>query len=173
MPPTDAQANCPIAGAQATELAPIAPIATFRVTNDVASLNRDSPSSTVTSRRGRPIRRASATAATASGGATIAPRASAAANGTPGTSAVSTIATVNAVSSTSTTASWKIGRSSLRIATADDSTAAAYNSGGNNTVSTSSGLTSNVGTPGMNETARPDHDQRDGGRHGEPGRDRR
>src|SRR6476659_2093918 len=35
MPPTDAQANSPIAGAQALEPAAIAVIATFNVTNDV------------------------------------------------------------------------------------------------------------------------------------------
>ena len=84
-------------------LAPIAAIATFNVTSEVASLNSDSPSSTVTRLRGRPTRRANATAATASGGATIAPNASAAANGRPGITRVSTSATVKAVSSTSTT----------------------------------------------------------------------
>ena len=50
-------------------------------TRAVASLTSDSPSSIVTTRRGRPIRRAMAVAATASGGATTAPSANAAANG--------------------------------------------------------------------------------------------
>ena len=57
-------------------------MAVRRHTSAVASLTRDSPSSSVTTRRGRPIRRAMAVAATASGGATTAPSANAAANGT-------------------------------------------------------------------------------------------
>ena len=57
-------------------------MAVRRHTSAVASLTSDSPSSIVTTRRGRPIRRAMAVAATASGGATTAPRANAAANGT-------------------------------------------------------------------------------------------
>src|SRR6476469_7473711 len=141
-PPTDAQANSAAAEPQATELAPIAAMATFNVTNDVASLNKDSPSRTVTRMRGRPTRRANATAATASVHAPMAPSAR-------------TTATVKAVSSTSTTDSWKIGLISCRIATAEDSNAAAYSSGGNKTASTSSGLTSKAGTPGTKETPRP------------------
>ena len=162
----------PIADPQATVLAPIATIATFNVTSEVASLNSDSPSSTVTRLRGRPTRRANATAATASGGATIAPSASAAANGRPGITMVITNATVNAVSRTSTTDSWKIGRISCRIATAEDSKAAAYSSGGNSTASTTSGLTSKAGTPGHEGDRQPGDDQQDRRRQREPGRDR-
>ena len=51
------------------------------VTIAVASLTRLSPSRIVTTRRGRPIRRAIVVAATASGGATTAPSANPAANG--------------------------------------------------------------------------------------------
>ena len=56
---------------------PIAAIATRRQVMAVASLTSDSPSKMVTSRRGRPTRRAIEVAATASGGATTAPRAKA------------------------------------------------------------------------------------------------
>ena len=60
---------------------PSATIAVRSPTSAVASFSSDSPSSTVTTRRGSPIRRAMAVAATASGGATIAPNANAAASG--------------------------------------------------------------------------------------------
>ena len=140
-PPTVAQANSPIAGPQAREPAAMPVTATRSSTKDVASLNSDSPSSTVTTRRGRPARLATATAATASGGATMAPRASAAAKGISGISACSTTATANAVTSTMPNASWVMACSRRRIAITEDSTAAAYNRGGSSTVSTSSGLT--------------------------------
>ena len=55
-----------------------ATMAVRSATRAVASLTSDSPSRIVTTRRGRPIRRAMAVAATASGGATTAPRANAA-----------------------------------------------------------------------------------------------
>ena len=129
--------------------------ATRRVVSEVASLNSDSPSRTVITRRGSPTRRPTATAATASGGATIAPSASAAANGRPGTTAGSTSATENAVMSTMPNASWRIGWIRVLIAITPESTAAAYSSGGMMTVSTSSGFTAYSGTPGMNDTANP------------------
>jgi hypothetical protein len=99
--------------------------------------------------------RAIATEATASGGATMAPSAIAAAKGMSGISACSTKATAKAVISTMPIASWVIARSARRIAITDDSTAAAYSNGGSNTVSTTSGSTSTVGTAGMNDTAIP------------------
>ena len=70
--PADADVSRPPARAMAVR----------STTSAVASLTSDSPSRMVTTRRGRPIRRAIAVAATASGGATTAPRANAAANGT-------------------------------------------------------------------------------------------
>ena len=62
-----------------------ATIAVFSATRAVASLSSDSPSSTVTTGRGMPIRRPTAVAATASGGATTAPIAKAAPQLRPGT----------------------------------------------------------------------------------------
>ena len=82
-----------------------------------------------------------ATAATASGGATIAPSAMAAANGMAGISACRTTATAKAVTSTMPTASWVIACSIRRSAMIDDSTAAAYSSGGSSTVRMISGST--------------------------------
>lgn len=61
----------------------MAAMAVRRVTRAVASLTRLSPSSTATTRRGRPMERATAVAATASGGATTAPIASAGAQSMP------------------------------------------------------------------------------------------
>ena len=58
-----------------------ATIAVRSATSAVASFSSDSPSRTVTIRRGSPICRAIAVAATASGGATTAPNANAAASG--------------------------------------------------------------------------------------------
>ena len=72
MPPTDSRANS-IPTSRAVTDPPIATMAVRRMVIAVASLNRDSPSRIVTTRRGRPIRRATAVAATASGGATTAP----------------------------------------------------------------------------------------------------
>ena len=74
-------------------------------TRAVASLSSDSPSRIVTTRRGRPIRFATAVAATASGGATTAPIAIAAAQPRPGTSHSTTAATASAVTTMSTTES--------------------------------------------------------------------
>ena len=87
----------------------IAAMAVRNETSAVASLNSDSPSRIVTTRRGRPVRRAIAVAATASGGATTAPSATAAANGT-GSSHHTTSATPNVVNTTRPTDSSMIGR---------------------------------------------------------------
>lgn len=82
--------------------APVAAIsATRNAVSAVASLNRLSPTSTVTVRRGRPRRCATLTAATASGGATIAPSTHAAASGSPGTRRDAAYPTANVVNSTS------------------------------------------------------------------------
>ena len=140
-PPTVAQANSTSPRPHAIEPSRMPMTATLSSTSEVASLNSDSPSSTVTTRRGSPARRATATAATASGGATMAPSASAAANGISGITSCSTNATANAVTSTMPMASWVMARSSRRIAMTEDSTAAANSSGGSSTDSTSSGLT--------------------------------
>ncbi len=76
-PPPAAIRKPPVTSA--TETAPpMAAMATRRQVMAVASLTRDSPSSTVTIWRGRPTRRAMEVAATASGGATTAPSANAA-----------------------------------------------------------------------------------------------
>ena len=85
-----------------------AAMAVRRVTSALASLRSDSPSRIVTTRRGSPIRRATAVAATASGGATTAPIAMAAAQPMPGRSACTTTATASDVSTTRTTESRRI-----------------------------------------------------------------
>ncbi len=82
MPPTDSRTNSMPTSRAVTD-PPMATIAVRRMVMAVASLNSDSPSRMVTTRRGSPIRRATAVAATASGGATTAPRAIAAENGMP------------------------------------------------------------------------------------------
>ena len=106
-----------------------AAIAVRRATRAVASLTRDSPSRMVTTRRGSPIRRATAVAATASGGATTAPRAKATANGT-GSSHQVTSPTPAAVKSTRPTDSARIELVLARKSTSDVRTAAAYSRGG-------------------------------------------
>ena len=78
----------------------------------MASLNRLSPSSRVTSRGGTLSRRSTATAATASGGETIAPSANAAGQPISGRTVCTTTATATVVARTSPTASERIGRSS-------------------------------------------------------------
>ena len=83
-------------------------MAVRRVTRAVASLSSDSPSRIVTTRRGRPIRLATAVAATASGGATTAPIAMAAAQPMSGTSHCTTAPTASEVTTTSTTESRRI-----------------------------------------------------------------
>ena len=90
--------------------APPAAIAVRSETRAVASLSSDSPSSTVTMRRGRPIRRPTAVAATASGGATTAPIARAPGQPTPGSSACTSTPTPTVVKTTRPTESSRIER---------------------------------------------------------------
>ena len=103
-------------------VAPIAAMAVFRATRAVASLTRLSPSSTVTTRRGRPIDRATAVAATASGGATMAPMASATAQPT-GSSSWTTMPTPKVVNSTRPTLSQPIAEALRRKSTSEVCTA--------------------------------------------------
>ncbi len=88
-----------------------APSAVRKATRAVASLSRDSPSSTVTIRRGIPTRRAMASAATASGGATTAPSAKAAGQVTPGSTVCTARPTPTAVKPPArpTAAGWRAG----------------------------------------------------------------
>ena len=102
-----------------------AAIATRRATRAIASLTRLSPSRMFTSRRGRPIRRATAVAATASGGATMAPRAKPAARGSPGTSHHATTPTTRVENTTNPTDSKAMARLSRRASISDVRSAAA------------------------------------------------
>ena len=139
-----------------TATAPVmAAIAVRRLTRAVASLSRDSPSSTVTIWRGSPMRRATALAETASGGATAAPRASATGQGMSGTRACSVHPTVNVVTTTAVTDS-RITEvrfalmSMIKVCSAEE-----YSSGGSSPTSTSSGPSSIIGTKGRNEPITP------------------
>lgn len=87
-----------------------AAIAVRRATSALASLRSDSPSKTVTTRRGSPMRRPIAVAATASGGATTAPIASAAAQPRPGISQFTTAPTAKVVTTTRPTDNKIMGR---------------------------------------------------------------
>ncbi len=108
-------------------------------TSEVASFTRLSPSRIVTTRRGRPTRRATAVVATASGGATTAPRAKAAAKDRPGTTQRATTATTSAVNATSPTDSRPIGRRLRRTSMSEVRIEAAYSRGGSRPTSTRSG----------------------------------
>ena len=99
-PPPAATTKSPATAVMATP-PDSAAIAVRRVTRAVASLSSDSPSRIVTTRRGSPMRRATAVAATASGGATTAPMAIEAAQPRLGTSQWTTAATANVVTRTS------------------------------------------------------------------------
>ncbi len=87
-----------------------ATIAVLSATSAVASLSSDSPSSTVTTGRGMPMRRPTAVAATASGGATTAPIAKAAPQLSPGTIVCSRRPTPNVVKTMRPTDSPRMGR---------------------------------------------------------------
>ena len=95
---------------QAAMPVPAAARAVRSATSAVASLNSDSPSRMVTTRRGRPIVRPTAVVATASGGATTAPTANASAQLRPGSAACRRRPTPAAVNTTSPTASHTIER---------------------------------------------------------------
>src|SRR6478752_2567152 len=116
-PPSAERANCPATPPTLTVPA-MAAMAVRRQTRAVASLTSDSPSRTVTTRRGSPIRRAIVVAATASGGATTAPSANAAANGT-GSSSQVTRPTPRAVNTTRPTERNPIARRLSRKSTSE------------------------------------------------------
>ncbi len=137
-PPPAAQANCRPIRHTATD-ADRAAIAVRSSTSDVASLTRLSPSRMVTTRRGRPTRRATAVVATASGGATMAPSANAAAKDSPGTTQRATTATTSAVKATRPTESSAIGRRLRRMSISEVRIAAAYSRGGSSPMRTRSG----------------------------------
>lgn len=132
----------------------MATIAVRRMVMAVASLSRDSPSRIVTTRRGNPIRRATAVAATASGGATTAPSAMAAENGM-GRSHHVMSPMLNAETTTSPTDSSPMTFLFALRSTIDMRIAAAYNSGGSTPSRISSGENAMVGVSGTNESSMP------------------
>ncbi len=121
----------------------------------VASLMSDSPSTTVTTRRGTPIRSAIAVTATGSVGETIAPSTNAAGQDMSGTTAWRQTATATQVSSTSPTDRSEIDPTLRRRSRSEAKNAAEYSSGGRKISSTRSGSSSIVGMPGMKPIARP------------------
>ncbi len=161
-PPSEATRKSVPTAATVT-LPVMAVIAADSVTSAVASLTRLSPSRIVTIRRGMPTFRAMEVAATASGGATTAPRAIAAANEIDGTISHVTKPTAKVHASTKPTESHI--RASLVEAKSISEVriAAAYSRGGSSPTSTSSGSSSNDGTPGTNEATMPISTRRSGG----------
>ena len=158
-PPTTAQTNDQVTSPTLVPDAtwPASPAAARAVridTRAVASLSSDSPSRMVVTRRGSPMRRATAVAATASGGATIAPSANAKGKEI-GSSAIATRATPAAVKSTNPKDKLMIATRLAATSMSEVCIAAAYSSGGNRPTRTSSGDRLIVGTPGMNEMATP------------------
>ena len=105
-PPAAATTKSPATKYHAT----VAASAVLSATRAVASLNSDSPSRIVTTRRGSPIRRPMAVAATASGGATTAPMANDAGQPRSGSIACTSTPTPRVVNTTSPTDSSRIGR---------------------------------------------------------------
>ena len=120
----------------------------------MASLNRLSPSSTLTIRRGAPTRRMIAVAAAGSVGATIAPRAKDIAHGSPISSCPMT-ATTAAVARTSPIADSEMTRASSRSARRSTKKAEEYSSGGRKTSRTRSGSSWTWGIPGTRPRTRP------------------
>ena len=125
-----------------------AAMAVRSATSAVASLSSDSPSRIVTILRGRPIRRPMAVAATASGGATTAPIANDAGQPMPGSSQCTSTPTPAVVNATRPTESNRIGRRLALKSTRLVWIAAAYNRGGSNPKSTTSGSRATSGTNG-------------------------
>ena len=132
----------------------MAVVAAVRHTRAVASLTRLSPSSTVTTRLGRPTRRAMVVAATASGGATTAPMASAAA-AEMGSSQAATAPTPSVVAMTNPTDRDPMTGSLLRKSMSEVRTAAAYSSGGSSPTRTMSGSRWKSSKRGRNDPAQP------------------
>ena len=108
----------------------IAAMVAFNATSAVASLSRLSPSSTVTSRRGRCNRPAIAVTATVSVGATTAPNANAAASVSDGTTHQVANPTTTTVNTTSPTESRRMPSRLARTSTKDVWMDAANRSGG-------------------------------------------
>lgn len=144
--------SCPTS--QNVTAAPRAATAVRNDTSAVASLSSDSPSRIVTTRRGNPALRATATAATASGGATMAPTANAAANGT-GSSPMITSATPTAQNSTNPIDNHPIALRFALKSTSEVFTAAAYSSGGRKPNSAISAVSSGSGNHGSYDTTAP------------------
>ena len=130
-------------------------IAVRRATSAVASLSSDSPSRTVTIRRGSPIRRAIAVAATASGGATTAPIANAAGQDRPGSRGWTTSATPTVVKATRPTDSSRIGVRLALKSTSEVCSAAAYSSGGSSPTSTISSVSRTSPRNGSSDPTMP------------------
>jgi hypothetical protein len=146
---------------QAVTVPAIAAIAVRNATSAVASLTRLSPSRTVTTRRGIPIRRAIAVAATASGGATTAPSAKAGAHPI-GSSHHASAATPTVVNTTSPTDNRPIGRRFCPKSISEVRRAAAYSSGGSSPISTNSGVSSTLSTNGRYDATNPAASKRTG-----------
>ncbi len=124
------------------------------MTRAAASLIRLSPSITLTIRRGAPTRRIRAVAATGSVGDTIAPSAKDIGHDMSITSWATT-ATAAAVTITRPIDVTEIARMSRRSALRSEKNAAEYSNGGRKIVSTRSGSSSTVGTPGTSASASP------------------
>ena len=121
----------------------------------VASLTRLSPSSTWTTAKGIPTRRAIAVAATASGGATTAPRAKPAASGMSGISHHATSPTIRVVKITRPTDSEAMVPFFARKSMNEVLYAALKSSGGRMPTSTSSGSSATSGRKGTKDAAIP------------------
>ena len=123
-------------------------------TSAVPSLNRASPSRIVTSRRGRPSRRAMLVAAAASVGPTAVPSTNAMGQDR-WPSQCATAATLSAVTITSRTASTPIIGASRENAVGEEVTAASKTSSGSSPSRTSSGFSDTSGTNGRKPMTRP------------------
>ena len=118
-------------------------------------MTRLSPSSTLTSRRGRPALRAVAETATASVGPRIAPRAKAIGVQMPGMTNCATNPTTTAPITTKPTARAITGRLTRRRSTIELVSASPKTSGARTTTSTSSGSAGPVGPKGARPTRMP------------------
>lgn len=119
----------------------------------VASFTRLSPSKMITSRRGRPSRRAIDVAAMASGGETMAPSAMAAGQPSCGARAIATAATARVVVKTRPTARRLIGRTLRHSSRGPREYEAENRIGGRKRASTTSGASSK--RPRNGSTPRP------------------
>ncbi len=131
-----------------------ATIAVRSSTSAVASLSRDSPSSTVTTRRGTPSRR-TMDVATASVGLRIAPSATASGKPRPGMAQKKNSPSTTALTITRSTDRPPIAARSRRNSIAGAETAAENSSGGNTPTRINSGGTDTAATPGIRLTPTP------------------